>query len=148
MTQSIFVIIAMAALSVALEDASLQAVSSGLDKDNTLMVNGKRFFPIGIYYIPKSQEPFKELAEAGFNLVRCDSKDQLDKAHEYNLKAWISLGDRLDLSKETKQNGQYIRSRVAELKTHPALLAWESMDEPAWTWKKPSEARASAEGLA
>lgn len=42
---------------------------------------------------------------------------------------------------------QYIKSRVAELKARP-LLAWESMDEPAWTWKKPWEARASAEGLA
>ncbi|MDQ1318159.1 MAG: hypothetical protein QG588_1816 [Candidatus Poribacteria bacterium] len=148
MNQSIFVIIAMTTMSVVFDVASLQAVSSSLDKDNTLMVNGKRFFPIGIYYIPKSQEPFKELAEAGFNLVRCDSQDQLDKAHEYNLKVWVSLGDRLDLSKGTKENEQYIRSKVAEFKPHPALFAWESMDEPAWTWKKPSEARASAEGLA
>ncbi len=47
---------------------------ANVDAVYTILVDGKRFFPIGIYYIPKSQEPFKELAEAGFNLVRCDSK--------------------------------------------------------------------------
>ena len=146
MIQSAFIIMAMTTLSVIFGEVDLHA--SSLDKDNTLMVDDKRFFSIGIYYIPKSQEPFKELAEAGFNLVRCDSEDQLDKAHEHGLKVWVSLGDRLDLSKETKQREQYIKSRVAELKDHPALLAWESMDEPAWTWKKPWEVRASAEGLA
>jgi hypothetical protein len=78
MTQNIFIIIAMSILSVVFDVANLQAVSSSLDKDNTLVVNGKRLFPIRIYYISKSQEPFKELAEAGFNLVRCNSKDHID----------------------------------------------------------------------
>jgi len=120
----------------------------GLSGDNTLLVDGERFFPIGIYAIPKSDKPFRELAEAGFNLVRCGSKEQLDGAHEYGLKAWVSLGGRLDLSKETAERKGWIEARINELKEHPALLTWESMDEPSWTWKDPGQERASAEGLA
>ena len=125
-----------------------ESIISKLDSDNTITIDGKRFFPIGIYSVPNGSEPFKELADAGFNLVRCDTKEQLDIANKYGLKVWVSLGDGLDLSKETEQRKQSISNKVAELKDHSALLAWESMDEPAWTWKKPWEPRTSAEGLA
>jgi len=123
------------------------SIISKLDSDSTITVDGKRFFPIGIYYVPKGSEPFKELADAGFNLVKCDTKEQLDMANIYGLKVWVSLGDELDLSNKTEERKQSIKSKVAELKDHPALLAWESMDEPAWTWKRDWEPRASAEGL-
>lgn len=124
------------------------ALISQLDENKAITVDGKRFFAIGIYSIPKSSEPFKELAEAGFNLVRCDSKDELDGANKYGIKAWIPLGDRLDFSKETEDRKTWVKSHINSLKDHPALLAWESMDEPTWTWKNPSKARASADGLA
>ena len=123
-------------------------VTGRLSPDNTILVDSARFFAIGIYHIPKSDEPFRELAEAGFNLVHCGSKEELDGAQEHGLKAWVSLGGNLDFSKDTEARKQQIRTRIDELKDHPALLLWESMDEPAWTWKKPWEPRASAEGLA
>lgn len=151
MKYSVFIIIIMLfTCLIVLGSRKLLAdsVISKLDSDNTLLVGSERFFPIGIYSIPKSDDPFRELAEAGFNLVRCDSKEQLDKAHENGLKVWVALGDRLDLSKDAENRKGDIKARVAELKDHPALLAWESMDEPAWTWKKPWQARASADGLA
>ncbi len=124
------------------------SLAGGLSDDNTVLADGERFFPLGIYYIPKSDEPFRELAEAGFNLVRCGSKEELDGAHEYSLKAWVSLGGRMDLSKDAEKRKRWIEARIDELKGHPALLTWESMDEPAWTWKDPGQKRASAEGLA
>jgi len=147
---SIFMIIMILAWSAAFwpRRASAAPVVSKLSPDNTILADGQRFFAIGIYYIPKSDEPFRELAEAGFNLVKCDSKEQLDSAHEHGLKAWVPLGGHLDFSKDRTEREEHIRQRVEELKDHPALLVWESMDEPAWTWKKPWEARASAEGLA
>ena len=150
MKYSIFMIIVMLLWSAALwsKRAYAAPVVSKLSADKTILVNGERVFPIGIYHIPKSEEPFRELAEAGFNLVRCDSKEQLDKAHENGLKVWVSLGDGLDLSKDREAREKQVRERIAELKDHPALMIWESMDEPAWTWKKPWQARASAEGLA
>jgi len=150
MKYSIFVIIMVMIWSMSSwpKKAYGKPIISKLSADNTILVDGNRFFPIGIYYIPKSDQPFRELAEAGFNLVRCSSKEELDGAHEYGLKAWVSLGDRLDLSKEMEERKKWIKEQVAELKDHPALMIWESMDEPAWTWKKPWQQRASAEGLA
>ena len=150
MRYGVFMIVMVLLWSAALWSKKAQAAPlvSQLSPDNAILVDGERFFPIGIYYIPKSEEPFRELAEAGFNLVRCESRDELDGAHECGLKAWVSLGHRLDLSENTEKRKEDIGARVAELKDHPALLAWESIDEPAWTWKKPWEPRAPAEGLA
>jgi hypothetical protein len=150
MRYNVFVIVMVLLWSAAFwsKRAYAAPLVTKLSADNTILVDGERFFPIGIYYIPKSDEPFRELAEAGFNLVRCGSEDELDGAHEYGLKVWVSLGGRLDLSKDAEKRKQEVRARVEELKDHPALLAWESMDEPAWTWKKPWQPRASAEGLA
>lgn len=122
--------------------------ASKLGSDNTILVDGERFFAIGIYSIPKGDEPFKELAEAGFNLVRCGSKAEMEGAYKYGMKTWVALGDNLDLSKDTEKRKDWIREKVGDLKSHPALLAWESMDEPAWTWKNDAQPRASAEGLA
>ncbi|MFC1718716.1 hypothetical protein ACFL6S_34005, partial [Candidatus Poribacteria bacterium] len=147
---SIFMIIMILAWSAALwpRRANAAPVGSKLSPDNTILMDGQRLFIIGIYHIPKSDEPFRELAEAGFNLVKCDTKEQLDSAHEHGLKAWVPLGGQLDFSKDKEEREGNIKKRVEELKDHPALLVWESMDEPAWTWKKPWEPRASAEGLA
>ena len=48
-----------------------------LDENKMILIDGKSFFPIGSYYLPKSEEPYVELAEAGFNLIRCGfSKEQ------------------------------------------------------------------------
>ena len=150
MKYSIFMIVVILLWSAACwsKRAYAAPVMGKLSPDNTILVDGERFFAIGIYYIPKSSEPFQELAEAGFNLVRCGSKDELDGANDHGLKAWVSLGDRLDLSRDADKRKQEIQKRIEELKDNPALILWESMDEPAWTWKKPWEARASAEGLA
>ncbi|MBD3182310.1 hypothetical protein GF312_08460 [Candidatus Poribacteria bacterium] len=149
MRYSIFVLIVSFVFFAMLCKKSCAAETiSKLDSDKTLIVNGKRFFAIGIYYIPKSEKPFQELAEAGFNLVKCGKREELDAAHENGLKAWMSFGDRLDLSRDEEKQKEEIRKIVNEFKDHPALMIWESMDEPAWTWKKPWKPRASAEGLA
>ena len=80
---SIFMIIMVLAWSAAFwpRRANAAPVVSKLSPDNTILADGQRFFAIGIYYIPKSDEPFRELAEAGFNLVKCDTKEQMDIAH-------------------------------------------------------------------
>lgn len=125
-------------------DAATAKIVNGTE----LIVDGEPFFPIGIYYLPKSEKPYAELAEAGFNLVRCKlSKEELDAAHAQGLKAWISLGNRLDILSEPEKRKQDIKTQVNRSKSHPALMAWESVDEPAWTWKEPAKARVSAESL-
>ena len=120
-----------------------------LDENKMILIDGKSFFPIGSYYLPKSEEPYVELAEAGFNLIRCGfSKEQLDIAHAHGLKTWVSLGGGLDLSADREKRKDEIKRKLDEFSGHPSILAWESIDEPAWTWKKPWKQRTSAEGLA
>ena len=124
------------------------AATAKIENGTQLTVDGKPFFPIGIYYLPKSEKPYAELAEAGFNLVRCDlSEEQLDAADAQGLKAWIPMGHHFDIAPDPEVRKRDIETQVNKFKSHPALLAWESIDEPTWTWKKPAEARVSAESL-
>ena len=51
------------------------------NSDNMLVVEGERTFIIGSYHLPRSETPFKELSENGFNYVRVSPrKEALDKA--------------------------------------------------------------------
>jgi hypothetical protein len=114
-------------------DASEVTIGSDL----VLRVDGKPFFPIGIYHLPGSEEPYRELAAAGFNLVRgAASLDALDKAQAAGLKLWVPIGSHLTFDKDVDARRDKLAELVGKLKDHPALLAWESVDEPAWTYMK------------
>ena len=117
-------------------------------EDLVIRFDGEPFFPVGIYHLPISDDPYSELADAGFNLVRAGaSRDQLDKAHAAGLKAWVPIGGHLTFDKEVDAKRAKLAEVVDGLKDHPALLAWESVDEPAWTHMK-AEQRVPAAHLA
>lgn len=116
------------------------------DSDGMLQINGERTFILGSYHLPKSDKPYQELAEAGFNLVRTPaSTEALDKAQAAGLYSWISIGT--INPKKRDASSQKLRETVEKFKDHPALLIWESVDEPAWTWNK-VECRVPPEPLA
>ena len=95
-----------------------------------LLIDGKRTFIIGSYHIPKNEDPFKELAENGYNYVHVSAnQDELNAAHQNNLYTQISTG--LAPNKESKER---ITKLILTYKTHPSLLCWEIADEPAFTW--------------
>jgi len=107
--------------------------------DLTLVVRGEPFFPIGVYEAPSTQRMMAELKSAGFNTVRCPhsgsprgTKMVLDRIHEAGLKAWVVLGHGLDLSHRQEAREKMLRDMAATVSRHPALLVWESIDEPAW----------------
>jgi len=128
-------LVALIALQTRVTIAEPAKVTIG--RDLALRVDGKPFFPIGIYHLPAGDEPYLELAAAGFNLVRCgSSRDALDKAHAAGLKAWVPLGGYLAFDKDIDTERAQLAEVVGKLKDHPALLAWESVDEPAWTYMK------------
>lgn len=105
------------------------------DTDGMLLVNGKRTFILGSYHLTKSTQPYQELAETGFNLVHtAATQDALDQAHAAGLHAWITVGTIDPANRET--SSQKLRETVTQFKDHPALLIWESVDEPAWTWNE------------
>ena len=114
-----------------------------------LEADGKPFFTIGAYAFPKDMT-YEEGKAMGFNLVGISSAtSDWNAASQAGLKVWHSFGSDFDFDagsiEEKKTNIQKI---VHQFSTHPALLFWESMDEPAWTDGNPALARASAQSLA
>jgi len=100
------------------------------DTDGMLLVNGERFFPVGIYELPEGDE-LKEIADAGFNLARASADaGSLDRAASVGLKSWIPLGGNMDVRDDAAL--EKLAGIVERFKDHPALLVWEGPDEPLW----------------
>jgi hypothetical protein len=93
--------------------------------DGFLIKDGRRFFPIGIYELPKTGEELKAMAEAGINLVRCRSSEDLDRAASVGMMGWLPLA---------VQNGptDELRKKIESVVDHPALVVWEGPDEIVW----------------
>ncbi len=105
------------------------------DSDGMLKINGRRVFILGSYHLPHETHPFKKLAQMGFNLVHVAADSaQLRLAQKAGLNAWISLGGWDTNHPQNSRNR--LRKVVTSFQKAPALLFWESVDEPAWTWKK------------
>ena len=107
----------------------------GIDEDGMILIENQRTFIIGSYHLPKSDSPYAELANAGFNLVRsAASKEAFDAAHEHGLKVWYGIGA-VDVDNEVESR-KSLSQAIEAFKSHPALLARETVDEPAWTWNE------------
>jgi hypothetical protein len=129
-------LLAMSAAAVAAQSGK----TIRIDTDGMLMVNGERLFIVGSYQLPIATEPWKEMAEAGFNLIHTGAnREELDKARAHKMYAWVTLGS-IDPAKRAEGEAR-VRKAVEEFKSHPALLYWETEDEPSYVWKKPREAR-------
>ncbi|MCP4641165.1 MAG: hypothetical protein GY851_12060 [bacterium] len=105
--------------------------------DACVRVDGKPFFPIGVYSAGDPSD-FAMIAEAGFNAVHtyswegqrsCESgRAWLDAAQEHGLMCLVGLY-RDDV--KAMDFDAAVR-RIKAYRDHPALLAWHTMDEPGW----------------
>ena len=140
-----FSLVSFVTCAVALTFSASAVRVTAFDDDGAITVDGKRTFIIGSYAAAKSDRPYAELAEAGFNLVNA-SPDKLDAANEAGLMTWTSVGAiKLDAGKD--ESVQALTSAVNRVKDHPSLAFLETVDEPAWTWMKP-EARVPSQAFA
>ncbi len=100
-----------------------------IDEDLTFLVNGKPFFPIGIYHLhPNDYERAKEI---GFNTVTFWAwhvnndpygvSRGLSKAAAYDLKAIVEFNHKSE---------KIVENMVAGIGAYPNLLMWYSLDEP------------------
>lgn len=120
--------------------------------DGDTLVNGNRFFPIGLYWVladPAGWKPgpqqktgeLKELREAGFNTLHSyafehnDANDTdanalayLDMAQELGF--MVMMGLRRDWYQGETLSAAAIEARIKRLRDHPALLCWTLWDEP------------------
>jgi len=103
------------------------AISSGGTDTGWIKKDGKDLFPIGCYELPKEDAKLQAMADAGFNLVRCNNREDLDRAQEAGMMGWIPL---------SLQNGPTgdLRKLVESVKDHPALAVWEGPDEVVWNF--------------
>lgn len=101
-----------------------------LAEDGTLVVDGTRRFPIGLYESPSDDAYTREVAEAGFNLMTCPPDPAvLDRAHRHGIAAWVPLGHLPVGDDNGKTN---LARQVNAAKDHPALWVWEAPDEILW----------------
>lgn len=85
-----------------------------------------REFVLGLYDLPKSDRPWEDAAEAGFNLARIRPlAEDFEQCRQHKLHAWVPLGS----------DEKRIRAIVEQFRAHPSLLCWETEDEPAFVWE-------------
>ena len=114
------------------------------DQDGMLVINGKRTFIIGSYYLPKTPAPFKELSVNGYNYIHVNAdQQQLDSAQSNGLRTWLSTGS---IKNNDPKDIARITDLIVKFKNHPSLLFWEMEDEPAFTWNS-AEPRIKPEPL-
>ena len=123
-------------LSLSARSAEWFKRATYIDERGRLIVEGKPFFPIGVYLGPTQQQHLKRLADAGFNTILCygygsgpDPIGYMDRAYKLGLKVIYSVKDFFD------ERGDEVTERyVRMLKGHPALLAWYTNDELGLEW--------------
>ncbi len=95
-----------------------------------------RFFPIGMYSVDDEGD-FKEIADAGFNLVQ-SYRFEGETASDAEVLAYLDAADKfglrvlLGIPQEAVERRDVclIRKRVATFMDHPALYGWQLFDEP------------------
>lgn len=93
-----------------------------IDEDNTFLVAGKPFFPLGIYHAAPDQYP--RLKEIGLNTVHFWTwygKKGMDAARAAGLRVLFEMN---------WKGPQVCRDNVKAYGDHPAMLMWYILDEP------------------
>ena len=86
------------------------------------IVEGKPFFPLGMYFGRFTRENLDIYRRAAFNTVFCGASTQaLDLVQSYGLKGIVSTASCVD--------PEALARKLRELKDHPAVLAWYTNDE-------------------
>ena len=103
------------------------------DADGMIRMDGKRTFVLGLYQRPSVRDAFTRMARQGINLVSLPADGKLlDSAGVAGLKGWVTLGT-IDSTQRVK-SWTPVRQKIEQLKSNPALLAWEIEDEPSFSW--------------
>lgn len=139
---------ALAAGTLPLVPRTHAATASAIrtDRDGMLRVRGKREFVLGLYQVPKGEGALREASAAGFNLInRSATRAAYDEAHALGLWGWSALGSLPPTNRAEAE--RRMRQTIEALRDHPALLFWETEDEPTFVWKEPTKLRTPATQL-
>ena len=115
-------------------------MSTWFDRQGRAIVDGKPFFPLGMYWSAVTTNKIETYAKGPFNCLMPyhapNSKDLMDLCHAKGLKVIYSVKDIYSGTcwapkgiKTEADETRYIKDRVNRFKNHPALLAWYLNDE-------------------
>ena len=110
-----------------------------IDQHRRLIVNGRPFFPLGMYWGSVTAELIATYRTGPFNCVMpygAPNRSLMDQLHTNNLKVIYSIKDLYSGTKWAPPNVHTEADEVAvvtrtvnAMKDHPALLAWYTNDE-------------------
>lgn len=108
--------------------ATLPKLRVMFDQHGRTLVDGEKFFPLGMYWAnPLTEEDLDLYAKGPFNsimpYVRIN-RETLDRCQARGLKCCCNF-----IHDSLGESGQRARALIAELKGHPAFLAWYVNDE-------------------
>ena len=116
-----------------------------IDADGFTVVNGKRFFPMGVYLrdaSDSSDEDLSRISDGRFNTILSyaygtakNSEAYLKQAQAHNLKVVYSIKDLYPEQANHGEDAFNIATKyINSLNDEPALLAWYASDEMGARW--------------
>lgn len=107
---------------------------SFIDEHRRLIVDGKPYFPLGLYFHQPTDEDIARLADSPFNCIMCYpriTRERLDRLHENGIDSIYSVKDLYEgLHCKTDEEGRRKTAEVIQtMKDHPAVIAWYINDE-------------------
>jgi len=111
-----------------------------IDEKQRLILDGKPFFPIGLYLGPTEDEHLERISKAGFNTILCyeygareNPEAYMERAKKYGLKVIYAVNAFYEGTAYFPQKGksglELAKDYVLKFRNHPALLAWYINDE-------------------
>lgn len=110
-----------------------------VDRHRRLVVDGKPFFPLGMYWSSINASELEIYAQSKFNCLMpygSPDKAQMDLAEKHGLRVIYSIKDWYygtaycpKSIRSVTDEEQHVRDRVRQYREHPALLAWYLNDE-------------------
>ena len=100
-----------------------------IDEYRRTIVDGKPFFPLGMYFGQVTESNLLHYTQAPFNVLmpyRCPGKAEFDLCERLGVKVIYNLQGGL---RDKDAGKACITERIARFKDHPALLAWYTNDE-------------------
>ena len=111
--------------------------STGFDKQNNLLVNGEKFFPMGFTGNMVYHSEMETLAKGGFNTLLFYAPYGIAKDSSGNspIKLYLDQLEARGLKgipyfSRLRKSQSKLQTIVAEISNHPSLLAYDIADEP------------------
>ncbi len=103
----------------------LRKAQTVIDQDMTFLVDGKPFFPLGIYHVPAGAVLTNVVESLGINLIQTFSWSGVPAVTAAN-----DLGVKVLWEQNHASAPGAQRDAVRRVGKHPGLFAWYGMDEP------------------